>query len=85
MVAEEAFGGRGELSESAKEWLDRVDYCIEHGAECNDWEDDFLESVREWIKGDNEPTLKQQETIEKIEYLVEWGRDLYWEEYGYGG
>jgi len=68
-----------------KDLLLRVEACIANSAECNNWEDDFLESVQDQLKKGREMSGAQIEHIEKIEYLVEWGRDAYWEEYGHGG
>jgi hypothetical protein len=68
-----------------KELLSRVEYCIEHGSDCNDWEDDFLESIKTQImNGKRELSPDQLETLEKIEYKVEWGTEAYWQEYGDG-
>jgi len=58
--------------------LNRVEYCIEHGADCNDWEDDFLASVKDWLMRGRELSPLQIEALEKIEF----GLDAYWEEYG---
>jgi len=70
--------------EKNRELLDRVKHCQVHGAECNDWEDDFLESIESWLMKGWELKPAQLETLEKIEYLVEWGREQYWEEFGHG-
>lgn len=68
--------------EENRAMLDRVHYCQEHGVDCNDWEDDFLESVENWLMKGRELTPAQLETLEKIEYKVEFGLEAYWEEYG---
>ena len=83
-----SFGSRmddhKEKLDVAKDQLDRVEYCIEHGSECNQWEDDFLENIKDWLMRGQPLSDAQNETLEKIEYLVEWGRESYWEEYGRG-
>jgi hypothetical protein len=70
-----------------REMIKRVEYCQEHGNECNDWEDEFLESVHNQLMKGFELSTKeggQLETLEKIESVVEWGREAYWEEFGRG-
>jgi hypothetical protein len=65
-----------------REMIKRVEYCQENGNECNDWEDDFLESIHNRLMKGIELSDGQSETLEKIEFLVEWGRDAYWKEFG---
>jgi len=67
-----------------KRVIDRVQYCIDNGAECNDWEENFLESVKDQLMQGHILTDAQIEKLEQIEYLVSWGRDSYWEEFGRG-
>lgn len=67
-----------------KRVIDRVQYCIDNGAECNDWEESFLESVKDQLMQGRTLTDSQTEKLEQIEYLVSWGRDSYWEEFGHG-
>ena len=74
----------GDLDEGVQEWLDRVQYCIDHCVDSNDWEDDFLENVKDWLGMDRMPSMAQMDTIKKIEFLTENGREEYWEEYGRG-
>jgi len=62
--------------------LERVESCIANSGECNPWEDDFLESVKDQLEEGRKMSEAQVDHIEKIEYLVEWGRDAYWEEFG---
>ncbi len=62
--------------------IERVENCINNSAECNAWEDDFLESVKGQLEEGRKMSEAQIDHIEKIEYLVEWGRDGYWEEFG---
>lgn len=71
-----------EKLEKNRELIERVEYCQEHGDECNDWEDEFLESIKDWLTKGSELTSAQFETLEKIEYIVEWGRAAYWSEVG---
>ena len=83
-----SFGSRmdahAEKLERVKEELKRVEYCIEHGADCNDWEDDFLENIKGWLMRGCPLSSSQFETLEKIEYKVEFGLESYWQEYGHG-
>lgn len=65
-----------------KEALERVENCIENNAELSDWEDDFLESLQTQLTEGKLPSASQLEKLEQIEYVVEWGRDAYWEEFG---
>lgn len=69
--------------DAVKEDLDRVEYCIEHCAECNDWEDDFLHNIKDWLMRGRTLSFAQAEKLEQIEYMVEFGRDLMMEEYGF--
>lgn len=62
--------------------LGRVVHCISNSEECNGWEDDFLESVKDQLEEGRKMSEAQIDHIEKIEYLVEWGCDAYWEEFG---
>lgn len=64
--------------------LDRVKAC--RGAEeTNDWEEDFLESVEGQLNKGRILSEAQMETLEKIEYKVNFGVESYWEEYGREG
>lgn len=67
-----------------KRMIDRVQNCIDNGAECNDWEDEFLGSIKDQLMQGRLLSERQLEALEKIEYLVSWGRDSYWEEFGHG-
>jgi len=69
--------------ENNRETLKRVEHCQEHGDECTDWEDDFLESVQNRLMKGTGLTEGQLETLEKIEYKVTFGTEAYWEEYGH--
>ena len=67
-----------------KRMIDRVQNCIDNGAERNDWEDEFLGSIKDQLMQGRMLSERQLEALEKIEYLVSWGRDSYWEEFGHG-
>ncbi len=67
-----------------KKTLDRVKYCVENCTELNDWEDAFLTSIQDQLMGGRILTERQVGALERIEYLVSWGRDSYWEEFGRG-
>jgi hypothetical protein len=64
--------------------LQRIEHCMGNNEECNSWEDDFLESIHEQLMRGPTRELSgpQMESLEKIEFLVEFGRDAYWEEFG---
>jgi len=66
-----------------KRMIDRVQYCIDNSAEFNDWEDEFLGSIKDQLMQGRILSERQLEALEKIEYLVSWGRDSYWEEFGH--
>ncbi len=72
-----------ERLEKNREMLKRVEYCREHGNECNAWEDDFLESIHDWLMKGWALSDAQLDTLEKVEYLIEWGREAYWEAFGH--
>jgi len=67
-----------------KRMVDRVQHCIDEGHECNDWETEFLSSIMDWLMQGRPLSDRQQTALEKIEYLVSWGRESYWTEFGCG-
>jgi hypothetical protein len=71
-----------ERLEKNREMLARVEHCQANGDECTDWEDEFLESIQNWLMKGSSLTEGQLETLEKIEYKVEFGQAAYWEEFG---
>lgn len=68
--------------EANRAMVARVEHCQAENSELNGWEDEFLESVLDWLTGGRKLSDSQLETLEKIEYKVEWGIKAYWEEYG---
>jgi hypothetical protein len=70
-----------ERLEKNKKLIERVEHCQENGAECNDWEDTFLESIHDQLMNGRVLTDVQIGKIEQIEFLVEFGREAYWEEF----
>lgn len=68
--------------ETNREYIDRVEHCQNDNAELNGWEDEFLESLKDQLESGKSISEKQLETLEKIEYKVEWGEASYWEEFG---
>ena len=71
-----------EQLEENREIIDRVENCIQNNSDTNDWEDQFLESIQNQLMEGRKLSSRQLTQLEKIEYLVEWGRDAYWEVYG---
>lgn len=61
--------------EQNKEMLDRVEHCIQHCDECNDWEDEFLDSVKSQLMEGSSLSSRQVEKLEQIEVITEFGRD----------
>ena len=71
--------------EENKERLDTVNALLESCDDLNNWEDSFLESVRaQLMEGRNRLSERQLAQIERLEYLNEFGRDAYWDEFGDG-
>lgn len=64
--------------------MGRVQHCMDNSVNLNSWEDDFLENILNTflLKGIH-LTEPQKEKLEEIEYIVEWGRDSFHEEYGF--
>ena len=71
-----------EQLDANQEYIDRVEHCQLDNGELNGWEDEFLESLKDQLESGKEMSEKQLETLEKIEYKVEWGEKTYWEEFG---
>lgn len=55
--------------------IERVQYCIDHCAECNDWEDDFLDNLLDWLVRGRSLSSAQMIKLEEIENIVICGRD----------
>ena len=69
-----------------KRLLDRIQESVDDSGELNDWEDNFLESIkRQMENGKTELSPAQMEKLEGIEYIRAEGRRAYYEEYGNGG
>jgi hypothetical protein len=66
-----------------KEYIGRIQYCIDNGAELNSWEDDFLDSFKDQLIEGREPSSLQLQKLEEIEYVCEWGRSAFFEEFGF--
>jgi hypothetical protein len=56
--------------------IDRIDETLVDD-ELNDWEEEFLKSIRGQVMQGRTLSEKQMETLDKIEYVVAFGRD-YW-------
>lgn len=70
------------LSEMER-YLTRIEEC-KGSDETNDWEEEFLHSIQKRVESGKPLTDSQEETLQRIEYKVEFGEDAYWEEYGDG-
>ncbi len=69
--------------EELKDFEDRITECIDNPEDLNNWEEEFLESILIHVAGEGRLlTSSQSDTLEKIEYKVEWGMEAYWEEFG---
>lgn len=62
--------------------LSRIEACINNSGDLNEWEDSFLESIQNRVMGGKTLTSAQEDKLQQIEYVIEFGRESYWEEFG---
>ncbi len=66
--------------EKVEALLDRISNCQNNNEDLNNWEDDFLESIENWLRSEGHGLSDNQlNKLEQIELVVAEGRQAAWD------